>query len=345
MPNKKRISATAGAVLLVGLWASGVRAQDLQIIDTSPADGQVAVDLDATIRFTFSAPLDTSRALPALDPVALLLGPDFSIIQGQHLDSTLTELTYQVRHQPDTDYVWVILGARTPDGLTLFPPHILRYTTRKAFGPFSVSGFIEALVLVGGKIQDEFQSIVLALLTDRPHIDRVGIDGLDKMMAATSMDEYSMYTVNGVSPGVYWPVAFVDRSGDGIVDHFSTYSFNGADSVIVDQADLAGIDIAIVIGGRTETDKASRAPLFEAIYPDPGSGEIHFVYDVVFPGRVSLEIYNSMGQRVSAPLTGVFSEIGSHTLVWQASDVASGMYFCRLQLDGLTQVRSFVILR
>lgn len=66
-------------------------------------------------------------------------------------------------------------------------------------------------------------------------------------------------------------------------------------------------------------------------YPSPGKGPVMWFYfqgDV--PGDVRMQIYNVVGERV-ADWTGmpdVFS--GYARLRWNLSEIAPGVYFCRL---------------
>jgi len=47
---------------------------------------------------------------------------------------------------------------------------------------------------------------------------------------------------------------------------------------------------------------------------------------------VELNIYNILGQKV-ATLVSESQQIGNYKYEWDASDFASGVYFCRLVID------------
>jgi len=60
--------------------------------------------------------------------------------------------------------------------------------------------------------------------------------------------------------------------------------------------------------------------------------------------HVSLEIYNLLGQRVATLVDG-YQKAGQRRVSWNASDFASGIYFCRLGAGEFTQTRRMILLR
>ena len=59
---------------------------------------------------------------------------------------------------------------------------------------------------------------------------------------------------------------------------------------------------------------------------------------------VTLKVYNVLGAEV-ATLVDTQHEAGVYTVRWDAGDLASGMYFCRLQAGEFTAVKKMVLLR
>lgn len=64
-------------------------------------------------------------------------------------------------------------------------------------------------------------------------------------------------------------------------------------------------------------------------YPNPFNSQTSFQFDLPETGIVSLKIYNVLGQQVASLVDGTVSA-GSHRYVWNANNVASGVYFYRL---------------
>ncbi|MCP4634347.1 MAG: T9SS type A sorting domain-containing protein [candidate division Zixibacteria bacterium] len=65
-------------------------------------------------------------------------------------------------------------------------------------------------------------------------------------------------------------------------------------------------------------------------YPNPFNATTTIPFDVVESGNVSLRVYNLAGQLVETLLDGEI-EAGQHTVIWDASTYASGVYFYKLQ--------------
>jgi len=77
----------------------------------------------------------------------------------------------------------------------------------------------------------------------------------------------------------------------------------------------------------------------KANYPNPFERETTIVYTLPQSQRVTLEVYNAIGRRVAVLVDGR-KGVGTHTVRWEAGDdLASGVYFYRLQADGKTETR------
>ena len=73
------------------------------------------------------------------------------------------------------------------------------------------------------------------------------------------------------------------------------------------------------------------------------------VYKVSTPGRVQLQVYNSLGQPVRL-LVDEFQEVGVWTAAWdgqntQGQRLSSGIYFYQLQEGGRRYHRSLIMVR
>jgi hypothetical protein len=67
------------------------------------------------------------------------------------------------------------------------------------------------------------------------------------------------------------------------------------------------------------------------IFPNPANDQIIILYDISHAASVTIEIYDILGRKVET-LIDEFQSPGSHTVTWDASHVASGMYFYKLQV-------------
>lgn len=83
-------------------------------------------------------------------------------------------------------------------------------------------------------------------------------------------------------------------------------------------------------------------------YPNPFNPSTSINYSIPETGNVTLSIYNVTGQEVVRLVNGV-ENAGSHNIVWNASNLSSGIYFYRLDFNGsnrkYSDVKSMVLLK
>jgi hypothetical protein len=70
-------------------------------------------------------------------------------------------------------------------------------------------------------------------------------------------------------------------------------------------------------------------------YPNPFNSSTLIEFNLNTPGNVNLSVYNIKGQFIERIHEGFLSE-GFHSIVWNASELPSGIYFCKLKIiDGV----------
>lgn len=79
-------------------------------------------------------------------------------------------------------------------------------------------------------------------------------------------------------------------------------------------------------------------------YPNPFNASTTIRYEVPRLGRVELEVFNLLGQRVSV-LVSEEQQPGEYAIDWQAGDLPTGVYHCRLQAGGAAIVRTMMLLK
>jgi hypothetical protein len=79
-------------------------------------------------------------------------------------------------------------------------------------------------------------------------------------------------------------------------------------------------------------------------YPNPFNPSTTIPYQLVKSGHTRLTVLNVLGQKV-ATLINEEQSAGSHFVVWNASGIASGVYFYRLESGAQTVVKKLVLLR
>jgi hypothetical protein len=79
-------------------------------------------------------------------------------------------------------------------------------------------------------------------------------------------------------------------------------------------------------------------------YPNPFNGKTAISYSISDETNVIIEVYNILGQKVATLINEVKSA-GDHSIIFDAKDLDSGIYFYRLTTENHTQSNSMVLLR
>jgi hypothetical protein len=79
-------------------------------------------------------------------------------------------------------------------------------------------------------------------------------------------------------------------------------------------------------------------------YPNPFNPATTIEFSIPVPGKVTLEVYNILGQRVATLVSGEL-QAGSHFYQWDASRLASGVYLYRLTTADYARSRAMVLVK
>jgi len=79
-------------------------------------------------------------------------------------------------------------------------------------------------------------------------------------------------------------------------------------------------------------------------YPNPFNPVTEISFNLPEVVDVKLEIYNVLGQRVTTLVNGL-TEAGIHSVTWDGSDVASGIYLYHLQAGNFVETKKMVLLK
>ncbi len=228
----------------------------MYVVSTSPADGAVNVPTNATISFTFSEPIDTTKVDPesGIPLVFTIISPvDSTQLAGVSYSTDLKTVNFQVNLTANTDFVMILTYAKSTNGNVLERPYALNFTTASSHGQYTVSGnVLSDLGSVDG---------VMVILSNQP-IFGDGGDTDNSVVSGTvvnasspkkmvSVADTSGYQLNYVRPGTYWIAAAKDVNQDGYIDPESgdwlgMYDPDGdgeEDSIKVVNQNVSGIDI------------------------------------------------------------------------------------------------------
>ena len=79
-------------------------------------------------------------------------------------------------------------------------------------------------------------------------------------------------------------------------------------------------------------------------YPNPFNPQTTIRYALPQASVVKIEVYDVRGVRVQT-LVDDTRPAGRHEVVFEAGDLASGLYFCRIYAGGHTQIRKMTLLK
>ena len=79
-------------------------------------------------------------------------------------------------------------------------------------------------------------------------------------------------------------------------------------------------------------------------YPNPFNPTTTIEYTLATPATVQLEIYNTLGEMVAQPVGG-YRAAGTHSVVFDAGDLASGVYLYRLTAGNYSVTQKMVLVR
>jgi len=79
-------------------------------------------------------------------------------------------------------------------------------------------------------------------------------------------------------------------------------------------------------------------------YPNPFNPTTTIEYQITAPSPVKLTIFNSMGQNV-ATLVNEYRLPGFYKVDFNAEGLSSGLYFYRLQANGITLTKKMIFLQ
>lgn len=102
-----------------------------------------------------------------------------------------------------------------------------------------------------------------------------------------------------------------------------------------------------IIAGNTVSNEPDETPqdfTLSQNYPNPFNPSTEISYQLEENSEVSLKIYNAMGQHV-ATLVNETKSAGNYRVTWNAENMASGIYYYRLQATGEIITRQMTLIK
>jgi hypothetical protein len=79
-------------------------------------------------------------------------------------------------------------------------------------------------------------------------------------------------------------------------------------------------------------------------YPNPFNPSTTIRFDLPQTERVTLTVYDAVGREITRLAEGVYPP-GTHTVVFDAARLSSGIYFYRMTAGSFTEVRKLVLMK
>jgi hypothetical protein len=201
--------------------------------------------------------------------------------------------------------------------------------------------------------------------------------GYEYNVGWTEPGEKLNYTVNIQSNGYYSMFVRVASQGGGgkfallqdgqaasaVIDVASTGGWQNWSTVQVDNIQLSAgthqLSIFIIQSGfnlnrmtffltaQGIEDENGGQPLnyrLEQNYPNPFNPATTFRYALAKPGEVQLEIYNAIGEKVETVLKDD-QPAGEHEVQWDATHLAGGVYYYRLQAGDFVDTKKLIVMK
>ncbi len=110
------------------------------------------------------------------------------------------------------------------------------------------------------------------------------------------------------------------------------------------------LDTAFVGGclGNKADDRPSLRPESFALYqnyPNPFNPTTKIAFDLVRDARVTLKVFNVVGQEVATLMDNKTLSMGAQNVAFDANSLASGVYVYRLTVDGVTAAKKMVLMK
>jgi hypothetical protein len=142
------------------------------------------------------------------------------------------------------------------------------------------------------------------------------------------------FEINNVSPG--------KTQRDGQLDYSSAANGNSWSNVGVWTYTWNGNKWEVT--GVTDRNQTVNSYKLEQNYPNPFNPSTSIRYSIVQPGKVVLKVYDILGREITT-LINQYQVVGNYTVNFDASKLASGVYFYRIESGAFQSVKKMMLLK
>ncbi|MBL0059991.1 MAG: T9SS type A sorting domain-containing protein [bacterium] len=80
-------------------------------------------------------------------------------------------------------------------------------------------------------------------------------------------------------------------------------------------------------------------------FPNPFNPTTNIQFDLVNASKVTLKVYNVLGEAVATLVNGEALSAGAHTYAFDGASLASGVYMYRLEANGVSSTRKMMLMK
>jgi len=146
-----------------------------------------------------------------------------------------------------------------------------------------------------------------------------------KVIPGSDYDEQGWMIINSEGDYILTGSMFIEPSN---INDLFLMKMSGE---ISDIADQEKIDIVTFLNLSTN-------------YPNPFNPTTTIQFDLPRTSEVTLKVFNILGEEVATLVSDRLSA-GSYSYEWNASNIASGVYLCRLETKGYVETKKMILMR
>ncbi len=164
---------------------------------------------------------------------------------------------------------------------------------------------------------------------------------------ASETNNYGFY-IERSSDNVTWEeIGFVNGSGNSEVEVSYSYIDNDAAGIGTYYYRFKQVDFDGTYEYSNFVSAKISAPVSYSLspaYPNPFNPSTNIKFGLKETGMVKLVVYNTVGQVVKTLLNEEMPA-GSHSILFDAGNLASGVYFYKLEVNGFTDTKKIMLLK
>jgi sugar lactone lactonase YvrE len=251
------------------------------------------------------------------------------------------------------------IAADTSGNLYLSDPQVHKII-KVRISDQEVSTFVEDGILVPNGMIHDAQNNRMILVSAR---NNSPIQAIDLADSSVSVIRYTSYDIlDGItrdSEGYYyvssWGTSSVyrfDQDFEGTPVIISTHeeqpadiSFNFRDNILAVPIFYNHyVDFVVIEPTAVDELQIPNRAMAVTNYPNPFNSSTTIEYELVVPSDVTLEIYDMLGRKVET-LVESHLPTGRYRTAWDATGMTSGIYFCRIRVNGFTFSKNLLLLK